>query len=336
MPRRRNRKTTPSEMNPDISVIIPIHKVSDFIGACAESLMAQTFKGTVEYIFVDDCSPDDSIVKLERVLASHPGRDCRIIRHSENRGLPSARNSGLEVARGEYVLHIDGDDYVEPDMLEKLWDKAEECDADIVWCDFFISFGSSERLMKARDYKTADELVRRGYLAGDMKYNVWNKMVRRSLYEDIRFPDGHPMGEDMTMIMLGVRAERVAYVPVPLYHYVKTNASAYTQSMSERNLSDIRFNVDRIESFLRAEGDYTGDLALFKLNVKLPFLLTDDRSMYRLWKEWYPEANAFISANRELPFRTRFLQWMASRNLWIGVRAYYVFVYKFIYGHLYK
>lgn len=320
----------------DISVIIPVYKVSDFIEPCAESLMQQSFRGAVEFIFVDDCSPDDSVAKLESVLAAYPGRDTRIIRHPENRGLPSARNSGLDVARGEYVVHCDGDDRMEPDMLQKLWGRARECTADIVWCDFFISFETNERLMKARDYKSADDLLRKGYLAGDMKYNVWNKMVRRGLYEGVRFPDGHSMGEDMTMILLAAKADKVAYVPEPLYHYIKTNAAAFTQTMSERHLEDIRFNIDRVEAFLTEKGDYSKDLALFKLNAKLPFLLSEDRSMYALWKEWYPEANAFIFANTELPFRTKFLQWMASKNLWAGVRAYYVLVYKFIYGHIYR
>ena len=117
-----------------VSVISPIYKVAEFIERAAESMMQQSL-GDVEFIFVDDCTPDDSIERLERVLAKYPKRKCRIIRHEENRGLPSARNSGLAVAQGEWVFHWDSDDYADREMLERMVECAEEHDAEIVWAD---------------------------------------------------------------------------------------------------------------------------------------------------------------------------------------------------------
>lgn len=326
-------------MKMKVSVIIPMYRVAAFIERCARSLMAQTLQD-VEFIFVDDASPDDSVSILESVLAEYPDRNTRIISHETNKGLPSARNTGLAAASGDYIFHCDGDDWVEPQMLETMYAAAVEAGADFVWCDFYMSFEQNERYMSARDYRTADDLLRKGFLSGAMKYNVWNKLVRRCLYVDnsISFPDGHSMGEDMTMIMLASFAKSVVYVPEALYHYVKTNAGAYTQVMSERNLSDIRFNTDRVTGFLqeRYGSSVNSDVSLFKLNVKLPFLISDDRNQYRIWREWYPEANAYVMANKELPFRTRLLQWCASHNLWTAVRLYYVLVYKFVYGIIYK
>jgi len=318
-----------------------MYGVSAFIEKCAESLMRQTLED-VEFIFVNDATKDDSVSVLKRTLERYPERieSCRVIEHPVNKGLPSARNTGLEMAEGEYVFHCDGDDWMEPDMLEKLYAAAEEKSADMVWCDFYISFEQNERIMKARDYKTVAELMHKGFMCGDMKYNVWNKMVRRSLYVEngIRFPDGHSMGEDMTMIKLAACTIEVAYVPCPLYHYLKTNAGAYTQTMSERHLTDIRYNVDDVTAWLenRFPGQYTEDINLFKLNIKLPFLLASDVNQLRLWKDWYPESNGYIFRNSELPLRTKMLQWMAAKNLWFGVRLYYALVYKFVYGILYK
>ena len=326
---------------PDVSVIIPCYRVSKFIERCGESLMQQTLKD-VEFLFVDDASPDDSRAKLEAVLAKYPGRNARILTHPVNKGLPAARNTGLAEAMGKYIFHCDGDDWVEPDMLEKMYGAAVANGADYVWCDFYISFEQNERYMKARDYKTPDELVRRGFLAGDMKFNVWNKLVSREVYERAGtmrlFPEGHPMAEDMTMILLALCAKKVAYVPEALYHYVKTNSGAMTQTVSERQLSDIRHNVARVEEFIgtRAEGDYADDMALFKLNVKLPFLLSGDKAQLKMWKEWYPEADAYAFRNPELPFRTKLLQWMAARGQFWYVRLYYKLVYGFIYGVIYR
>lgn len=316
-----------------------MYRVAAFIERCARSLMAQTLED-VEFIFVDDASPDDSVSILKSVLAGYPGRNARVISHEKNKGLPSARNTGLAAAKGDYIFHCDGDDWAEPSLLEKLYSTAVSSDADYVWCDFFISFEHNERYMKARDFKTPDDLLRKGFLSGSMKYNVWNKLVRRSLYVDngISFPEGHSMGEDMTMIKLAACAGNVAYVPEALYHYMKTNSSAYTQVMSERSLSDILFNTAEVCAYLQRKcgGMLSEDLNKFKLNVKLPFLITDDKEQYKLWDEWFPESNVAAMANKELPLRTRLLQWCAAHGLWRVVRAYYVLVYRFVYGILYK
>lgn len=326
-------------MIPAVSVVIPFYKVSKYISRCAESLMLQTLEN-VEFIFVDDASPDDSRDKLDLVLANYPGRNVRVVSHEFNMGLPSARNTGLKYASGNYVYHCDSDDWLERDMLEKLYTKAVETDADYVWCDFFISFEQTERHMKARDYHSVDDLIIKGYLSGDMKYNVWNKLVKRSVYDDncILFPDTHSMGEDMTMIKLAACSDSVAYVQEALYHYVKINGSSYTQKYDSKKLDDIYYNAQSVCEFLNGKEikDIFEAISLFKLNIKLPFLLTGNKDDFFRWKEWFPEANPYIFKNKELPLRTKLLQWCAANNFWLLVRLYYTVVYKFMYGVIYK
>ena len=324
---------------PKVSVIVPVYGVEKFVEHCAVSLMEQTLDG-IECIFVDDCSPDNSVDIIRDVISRYPERDARIVSHSENRGLPTARNTGLELATGKYVFHCDGDDWIEPDMLEKMYAVAENANADIVYCDFYLSYEKNERYMSNPCLESREELLRQGFLSGAMKYNVWNKLVRRSLYTDngILFPDGHSMGEDMTMIRLTACAERVKYLPEALYHYVQTNSSAFSKSQSLKQLDDIQYNVDATVSFLREKyGDnIEDDIRNFKLSIKFPFLITDNREQYKLWEEWYPEANSNVLSNRMLSLRAKMLQWMASRKLWFGVRLYYFFVYKVLYRLLYK
>ena len=324
-----------------VSVIIPVYGVEAFIERCARGLLSQTLL-EVEFIFVDDASPDNSIPLLHKVVEAFPDRapQVRILRHPENRGLPATRNTGLAAAQGEYIYHCDSDDWMEPEMLEKMYAAAKSRDADIAYCDFFLSFQSSERYMSNPAYDTAREMLTRGFLGGKMKYNVWNKLVRRSLYTEygITFPEGHPMGEDMTIIQLAAVADKVAFVPEALYHYVKLNEGAYSNSYSQKKLDDIRFNVDRTVSFLDEKFGNILDkeISLFKLSIKLPFLMTGDKHMYELWRVWYPEADAYAGANPDLPARTRLLQRMAARGQWWFVSLYHKLVYKFVYGVIYK
>lgn len=324
-----------------VSVIIPVYNVSPFIRRNVRALLEQTLDH-VQFIFVDDASPDDSIDILRDELRHFPEReaDVTIITHEQNRGLPAARNSGLSIAEGEYIFHCDSDDWMEHDMLEKLYSVAKERNADISYSDFYLSFEKNERYMSNPRYDTADSILKKGFLGGLMKYNVWNKLVRKSLYVDngIVFPEGHPMGEDMTMIQLAAVADKVAYVPEALYHYVKLNEDAYSNTYTQKKLDDIKYNVDRTVSFLQEKfgNSLEYEISLFKLSIKLPFLMTGDKFMYHLWREWYPEADKYSAANHDMPKRTRLLQLMASKGQWWYVNLYYRIVYKLIYGIIYK
>ena len=324
-----------------ISVIVPVFKVGNFIERCACSLFEQTLKD-IEYIFVNDATPDDSIEVLKSCVERYSNRKNQIVilTHEHNLGLPAARNTGLGVATGEYVFHCDSDDFVEPTMLEEMYNAAKDKNADIVYCDFHLSFEKNERYMSNPAYVTAGEMLRVGLLGGNMKYNVWNKLVRKSLYSEngIIFPVGHAMGEDMTMIRLAACAKTIAYVPKAFYHYVKLNSNAYTATMSEKHMEDIRFNVDQTVGFLQDKlgDDLDKEIAFFKLNTKLPFLITDDEAQYEVWKEWWPEANEYIFKNKKQALRTRIVQWLATKGQFGAVKLYYKMVYKIIYGMIYR
>mgnify|MGYP002706681960 CR=1 FL=1 len=327
-------------MEYSVSVIIPVYNVGKFIERCARSLMEQTIDN-VEYIFVDDASPDNSIQILQKVLADYPNRrdNVRILTHAENKGLPAARNTGLAVAQGKYIFHCDSDDFVEPDMLEQLYGKAIKCDADIVWCDWYLTFENSERYMKQPAYDTPLEALK-AMLSGVMKYNVWNKLVRRSIYVEnkIDFPAGYGMGEDMTIMLLFVYAERISYLPHAFYHYVKLNTNAFSQTYSKRHLLELQHNVTTITDKLETLFGNTleQEISFMKLEAKFPFLLSDDSEKRKLWQEWYPEANRFILQNHNISMRSRIIQWCAWKHLNFIVNIYRLLLNRIIYGIIYK
>ena len=360
-------------MGPLISVVIPIYRVEAFIERCARSLMEQTMDD-VEYIFVDDCSPDGSIDILNHVVAEYPQRKVQIIRHEVNHGLPAARNTGLAVTTGEYIFHCDSDDYMECDALEKMYNKAVETDADIVYSDWYLDRPSltptvegRTRYMRCPDYTSSStgglqgaEEALRGLLHGTMKYNVWNKLVRRELYNlnpndnendnpndalynnkgdcndganekvkvsvkvddvSVVFPDGHGMGEDMTMILLFARAQKVAYLPAATYHYVRQNENAFTAVRTAVSFADLRYNADRVIAALQGRVP-DGDIAAFKLNVKYPFLISGHTADYERWQAWYPEANKYISSH-QVSARARFLEKCAVRHFYFPLRFHH-------------
>lgn len=310
---------------PKVSVIIPFYRVAPFVERCTRSLMEQTLDD-VQFIFVDDASPDESRSIIEKTVAEYK-RDVILLTHPQNKGLPAARNTGLGYAQGEYIYHCDSDDFLEPTLLEEMYRAAADTSADYVYCDFYLDFGTARRYMKTPDYSSPERMVKEGFLAGQMKYNVWNKLVHRSLYEKeprVCFPSGHGMGEDMTMIILAMSSRKAARVPKALYHYMKTNTGAFTNTFSSRHLLDIQYNTSRLLAHLDGwettdKEDYT---AYFKLGIKLPFLMTGKYSQYKIWQQWYPEANRFIGKNPYLPARTKWVQLFAKYHLFPLVWLY--------------
>lgn len=324
-----------------VSVIIPVYGVEKFIRRCTESLFMQTLK-EVEYIFVNDCTEDGSMDILREVIGKYPERASQVtvLEHGQNKGLAGARNTGLAHARGEYIFHCDSDDFVEVTMLEKMYSAAKAAGADIAYCDFYISFEKNERYMSNPDYATGRELLCKGFLGGHTKYNVWNKMTRRSVYLDneLSFPEGHNMGEDMTMIMAAACSDKVVHVHEALYHYVKLNTGAYSNTTSEKHLADIRFNMDRTIGFLERKfgNALERDIINFKLSNKLPFLITDNPVEYRRWQEWYPETNKYAFRGNDSSLRLRIIQWAAAKGQFWIVRLHYWFVFKLVYGVIYR
>ena len=323
-----------------VSVIIPFFGVERFISRCAHSLLTQSLQD-VEYIFVDDASTDSSMNTLRTVIAKFPHKASQIkfLTHERNKGLPAARNTGLSIATGEYIFHCDSDDFVETDMLENLYNAAVQHNADAVWCDYYLSYENSERYMKQPCYETSVEALK-GMLCGRMKYNVWNKLVRRKLYvtHQIQFPSGYAMGEDMTMMKLFSYAERVAYIPKAFYHYVQWNAGAMTREFTPQHLAALKHNTGDILSFMKSQygNDWNQDIYSFCMLMKWPFLISNKKSMYGLWKQWFPEANAYIWQDKQVSWRIRFIEWCASKG-WFGiVWLHYWIVIRWLYSIIYK
>jgi hypothetical protein len=219
--------------------------------------------------------------------------------------------------------------------------EAQEKELDIVGHEWFLTFKSDERYMKQPLFVTPDEALRQ-MMCGVMRWNLWLFLVRRSLYveNNIRFIEGMNMGEDMMVMMkLFACAKRVAIINRAFYHYGQSNSGSLTKTYSAEHIRQVTNNVQEAEQFISASS-YAGLLSefipLLKLNIKLPLLITDDESRYRQWTEWFPEANGYVMKNKRLPLRTRLLQLAAVKRYDFLLKLYYRFVFKLVYGVIYK
>ena len=328
-------------LKPTVSVIIPMYNVSEYVDDCFSNLASQVLTN-YEVILIDDKSVDDTIEKVLLAIECFERKDVEftLITQEINMGVACARNIGLERASGEYVYFYDADDRLEPDTLSALYSVAKQQDADIVGCEWFISFAQNERHIKQRDVQRGVDLFR-GFASGIIRWNLWLFMVRRSLYEQngIRFLPGMNMGEDMMVMMkLALVSNRVSIVHKPLYHYSQTNTGAQTKNWSKEKRDQVTSNVKEVEAFCRRNYGDSFDLELdfLKQSVKLPFIISDRRDDYKIWTDWFPESDRSIRKNKNLPFRTRALQLAAANGHYWALWLYYKVINKFIYGIIYK
>lgn len=324
-----------------VSVIIPMYNVERVMARSVQSLYTQTLKN-FEVIFVDDCSVDSTYENLQKLIAGFERQDIevKIIRHSQNKGVAMARNTGLDNASGEYVYYLDADDYLDDDALLVMYEEAKNAAADIVGCEWLLSFENNARHMAQPEVRTGREAFEKMCI-GVMRWNLWLFMVKRSLYEanGFRFIAGANMGEDMMLMMkIMLNVSDVSIIHRPLYHYIQTNSNAMTKNFAAY-CGQVSCNIAELERYVAQHGDivkYQGLINQLKLNLKLPLLISDNESDYKLWEEWFPESTAYAGKNHEQCLRTRMIQRFALKKRYLALKLYYKLVIRFVYGIIYR
>ena len=263
-----------------LSVIVPVYNVEKYLSECVDSLLNQTLMD-MEIILVDDGSKDESGTICDRYAAENPGKVKCL--HIDNGGQGRARNFALPMAQGEYLGFVDSDDWVLPDMYEKLCSRADETGADIVACDFLECFddGTEREVPGAfQDHPLS--------FAG----SCCNKVFRASLVKGLRFPEERLWYEDFyfSAVML-IRAKDTEYLRKPLYIYRRGQPSTMHNNNAAKNLDMIRI-MNMLEPELDARGRRE-DFNFFLIN----HVLLDTIS--RLANQDDPERKAVIRKFRE-------------------------------------
>ncbi len=219
-----------------ISVIVPVYNVENYIRECLDSIMAQTVS-SFELILIDDGSTDDS----GRICDEYAQQDERIrVIHKENGGLSSARNSGLDMATGDYVCFIDSDDIVQPDYLEKLHDSIIQHKSDLVICDIedqrLANWSSEPATIEGGTSKDARRWL---YDQHSREYVLmvvaWNKLYSKELFDGLRFPLGRLHEDEFMIGPILKKANKISFVPEKLYVY-RENTSGITSNANKFNI----------------------------------------------------------------------------------------------------
>lgn len=233
-------------MKPKFSVIVPAYGVAPWIAGCVESVLlaaSRVEKGLVEIIAVEDGSPDESGAILDRYA------DRITVIHQPNAGVSAARNNGIEHAQGEWIMFVDGDDQVMPEMFEYLNRVTSENDVDIV--HFSCAEVNSpdepvdyvERPHRLYDYAKGNEAAE---AYGDfLNLLAWNACFKRSLIGDIRFVKMHPGEDSLFADQMVVRAKKVIKTDTVLYRYLQREGSVMHVAKLSPVLSSIQSMVLR-------------------------------------------------------------------------------------------
>lgn len=221
-----------------VSVIVPAYNIEKYISRCLDSIIVQTYKN-LEIIVVDDGSKDKTV----EILDNYEKKDSRVkIIHKENGGVSSARNKGLDIAKGDYIGFVDGDDSIEPNMYEILVKLLEEENADIAHCGYQMIFPNRVDYYYntgRRKTQTTQEGIK-DLLSGKMiEPALYNKLYRRELFNSIRLDEKIRINEDLEAnYRLFKNSKKSIYYDVPLYHYMIRSSSATKTNTIIRRYED--------------------------------------------------------------------------------------------------
>jgi glycosyltransferase involved in cell wall biosynthesis len=308
-------------INVKVSIVVPIYNVEQYIAECLHSLFKQTYQ-YIEFIFVDDASPDNSVSILKKIVKEYENVKDRVIliQKEKNEGTPQARKTGVERATGDYIIYADPDDYLEYDMIEKMIGKAISGDFDIVWCDYF----ENERYVNACP-KTDDKIeIFKGMLNFDLHGAGWNKLVKRSIYfNEIYFPKFRRNEDIVISVQNLFHAKKIGFLNTALYHYrIHSCSISLDKTKRVERATGYYKNIAWVVNFL--ENKFDGNLEFlephlsYRINhIKMKIMeIKETRDVKKLY-EFYPKSldRLFVRYKKLTTFIQAVMLFLATKNV---------------------
>lgn len=319
---------------PKVSVLVPVYGVERYIERCARSLFEQTYHN-IEYVFVDDCTKDQSIDILHNVMKDYPHRrdQIRIIHHECNRGLAAARNTGVDASTGEYLMHVDSDDFLDLRTVETLIDKVRGTKMDIVF------FGTRNVMRNGQEAIHTTPRIEnkiayvRSVLLHSEPASIWNKFYRAEFYKasGVRSIEGINYGEDYVVVpRLIHEANYIEKVDIPLYHYELGNTSSYTNSISVRNVKELKQAVQILKVFFSSVNDkdeYADAVQLIDVRSMLALIKKSKKENFVIIRNEF--AHCFAIKYRGLS-KTDKLLLVLLRHRVYNILSFFLTIYKYL------
>lgn len=297
-----------------VSVVIPVYGVEKYIEKCARSLFEQTLDD-MEFIFIDDCSPDNSMSFLLNTIHKYPHRKEQVVtyRMPVNSGLAAVRKKGYELATGDYVIACDSDDYVDLEMYESMYNYAVENELDLVQCDINIVDDSHVIRCLTFEDGVPSEKLRKGLIEGSISNSLCNKLIKRTLLTDnhITYAEA-PMDEDNTLaIQFAYYAKKLGYIKEPFYKAFQNKASISRipgKEQTYKRFDGAYRNSSIMVDFLLSHGYSETDIAVINAKLRAKMALTpslDAPDVVKTWIKTYPELNRQLFLNNKVSFRVK-------------------------------
>ena len=303
---------------PKISVIVPVYNTEKYLHRCIDSVLAQTYKD-FELLLIDDGSKDSS----GAICDEYAARDSRVkVFHKENGGVSSARNAGLAIASGDWIMHLDGDDWIAPDIQERLIRKGEDTGADIVMGDFLFAYSDRDILYSLPDWDNNKTASLNRYITSVWTC-VWGGIHKRSLYEvyQLKSPQGVTYCEDFhLMARLCYHAKKVVNLHRPFYHYRQQEGSVM-HNLNKKTERDEQWVYQDIIRFFKEQGvydDYRKSMCWRMLKATQELVL--DKSTWKTFQEMVPEKKHYIWDCPYINRKLKMNMWCLTHHLsWISL-----------------
>lgn len=299
--------------SPQISIIIPIYNVERYLRQCIDSILAQTFTD-FELLLIDDGSPDG----CPAICDEYAEKDTRIrVFHKQNGGVTSARNKGLNNANGNWIIYIDGDDWIEPTYVEELYNAAINNEADIAICAFrFVYEDGSSVIEHPTIWDDNKQASLNRYIA-----SIWTTacgtIQKSSLYKDngVQSPKDLTFCEDFhLMVRLCYFANKVVSINRPLYNY-RQRSSSIVHSLNDKTWRDELSTYLEIIDFFRNQGELeTYKKVMAWRTLKTSNGMTLDLSRFDEFKKYNPDKKDYIWDCPFIEFKLKILAWLITHN----------------------
>ena len=300
-----------------VTILMPIYKVEQYLEKTLDSVFTQTYP-YLDYVFVNDCSPDNSLQVLKDAIARYQIESNRytIINHIQNEGIAVSRTDCIANAKGDYVYFVDSDDWIEKDTVEQMVYATNDGAIDIVGCDYMKDYLSGETTCHHENYadNCRDNMLR--CLNYDIATVLWKLLIRRDLFNNFSITPHVDIVEDYIMsVKLYYYAKSFTAIPRAFYHYVQYNQAR----VSLQTLWSINMHikgVEEVEGFCREKGLIDDEteykLLLRKFNIKSNFLTKQLLDYYR-YEQTFPEAKS-IWRKMNYSGKERIKFWLAEHG----------------------
>ncbi len=302
-----------------VTILMPIYKVEQYLEKALDSIFIQTYP-YLDYVFVNNCSPDNSLQVLIDTIKKYGIQKDRytIINHDKNEGIAVSRADCIANAKGDYLFFVDGDDWIEKDAVEQMVAATKSGAVDIVGCDYMKDFLSGNTTYHHENYAEScrDNMYR--CLNYDIATVLWKLLIRRRLFDNFTITPHVDIVEDYIIsIKLYYYANSFVAIPKAFYHYVQYN-SARESLQTLKSISMHIKGVEEVEQFCREKGLFNecvaNKLLLRKFNIKSNFALNKQLLDRNAYKNTFPEAKGMW---RKLKYsnKERIKFWMAEHGL---------------------